>query len=172
MKTLDILLLTIPFTAACVGNETNVTGTPFEVTSSASVVRTNRGLTNLLFTDFDDPCSIADESQHPGAAAFGFLLADLDAGVPPAGPGTYPIYTLEALPLTGLVGECGYGVLDGACHAVTSGTCTSGTVTLTRVDAAGYAGHFDVVIDEKHVTGTFDSPSCPVVSEAGFGTCQ
>ena len=53
-----------------------------------------------------------------------------------------------------------------------SGGADAGTVALTRVDAAGYAGSYDVVLDGKHVTGSFDASSCPDVSEAGNGSCQ
>ncbi|HEX7700941.1 MAG TPA: hypothetical protein VF403_09470, partial [Kofleriaceae bacterium] len=61
---------------------------------------------------------------------------------------------------------------DATCKS-TSMSCDSGTVTLTRVDAQGYAGTFDVMIADTHVTGAFDAPSCSNGNlESGFGTCQ
>jgi hypothetical protein len=48
----------------------------------------------------------------------------------------------------------------------------AGEITLTRADATGYAGSFDVVIAGDHVTGSFDTANCASVSEDGFGTCH
>ena len=103
---------------------------------------------------------------------FTFLLTDLDADAPPSRPGTYSIYTLVSFPTTGLAGRCGLLSIDATCSVRPPSECTSGTVTLTRVDATGYAGTYDVMFGGNRLTGTFDSPSCPDVSESGFGVCQ
>jgi hypothetical protein len=180
------LLLATVGTATILGCSNSPTGNSVSslmtVADSATMVRTNRALANVVLTDFGDACSVADERTHPSSKMLTFLLTDMDAppatpgdssGGPPSKPGTFQIFTLEALPATGLVGECGFASLDGTCKSeAPSGECTSGSVTLTRVDAAGYAGKFDVVIDGNHVTGTFDSPVCDNVSETGFGTCE
>jgi hypothetical protein len=170
MRILIATTLTLHAAACTNGAETGVL--PFTVEDSATMVRTNRRLANIVFSDFVDTCSVADERDHPGSHLFTFLLADLDADAAPSHPGTYPIYTLAAFPLTGLAARCGLTSYDATCNLTLPGECTSGTVTLTRVDATGYAGQYDVVLDGNHLAGSFDSPSCPAVSEAGFGTCQ
>jgi hypothetical protein len=157
----------------CTTSDSKPAELPFTVADSAAMVRTSRGLTNIMLTDFVDSCSVADERMHPNAQTFTFLLSDFDADGPPSGPGTYQMYTLEALPMTGLAGECGIIADDATCRIALGPRCTSGSVTLTRVDAQGYAGTYDVVLDNgDHLAGAFDSPSCPDVSEAGFGVCQ
>jgi hypothetical protein len=150
-----------------------IAGTEFTVVDSATMVRTNRGLANVMLSDYADTCSVADEREHPSSKQLTFLLTDADADAAPSAPGTFQLYTLENLPTTGLVGECGFAALDATCQATSSSMpCSSGTVVLTRVDDTGYAGTFDVVLNDVHVTGSFDAPTCPDVSETGFGTCQ
>jgi hypothetical protein len=167
----NIIALALTVGACGTTPSSSTAGIPFAVEDSAVMVRTNRRLANIDFTDFADACSGADEREHPNSQTFRFLLADLDADAPPAAPGTYPIYTVATFPLKGLAARCGHLMFDSTCRTPIL-ECTSGTVTLTRVDPQGYAGQFDVVIDNKRVVGMFDSPACPDVSESGFGICQ
>jgi hypothetical protein len=37
---------------------------------------------------------------------------------------------------------------------------TGGSVTVTRSDASGIAGTFDLASGSDHITGCFDAPSC------------
>lgn len=164
------LLFSLFLTACTSGSDSS--GLPFTVEGTGAMVRTNRRLVNIELTSFADSCSIADEREHPNTQDFRFMLADFDAQTPPTAPGTFTVYTLANLPTTGLVAECGYVPADATCTLSAPKECSSGTVTLTRVDAAGFAGTYDVVFDGHHVTGSFDAPSCPDVSESGFGTCQ
>jgi hypothetical protein len=165
MRNCVVIILSL---AAC---GTSPTGAPFPILDSVAMVRTSRGLTNIELTSFADGCSIADERSHPNTEDFRFMLADFDAGAPPSAPGTYPVYTLMTLPTKGLAARCGYIASDDTCKLSLS-ECTSGVVTLTRVDASGLAGMYDVVLDGERVTGGFDAPSCADVSERGFLTCQ
>lgn len=145
---------------------------PFTVEGTAAMVRTDRGLVNIELTSFADSCSIADERAHPNTQDFRFMLADLDAETAPTAPGTFVVYSLANLPTKGLVAECGYFPSDAKCTLSAPTECTSGTVALSRVDATGFAGSYDVVFEGEHLTGNFDAPSCAGVSESGFGTCQ
>jgi hypothetical protein len=149
-----------------------IAGTPFTVADSGTMVRTERGLANVVLSDFADTCSVADERTHPSSKQLTFLLTDMDADAPPSQPGTYPIYALANLPTTGLAGECGFLAYDATCTTTVDSECDSGTVTLTGVDAQGYTGTFDVVIDGDHVTGSFDAPTCSGVTETGFDMCE
>jgi hypothetical protein len=151
----------------------------FEIADGAAMVRTSRGLTNIFLTDFANTCSIADESMRPSSKQLGFTIGDdVSAGssiAPPSKPGTYTVYSsLANAPASGPAAFCGFAVLDATCQSASgSASCDSGTVTLTRVDAGGYAGTFDVVISGTHVTGSFDVPNCSNGnSETGFGMCQ
>jgi hypothetical protein len=161
--------------AGDVNDGATIAGTPFTAVGTAAMVRSNRGLTNIELTDFADVCSTADESEHATSKTLRFLLADYqsaDDSVPPTHPGSYRISKLaDPLPTSGPYAECGFQVDDGTCQPRIT-PCDSGDVTLTRADATGYAGSFDVVIAGDHVTGTFDTMNCPGVSESGFGTCH
>jgi hypothetical protein len=161
------LVLTLGL-AAC---GTSPEGAPFPVADSVAMVRTNRRLTNIDLTSFTDGCSIADERSHPNTDDFRFMLADLDADAPPSAPATYDVYPLLRYPTKGLAARCGTISSDDTCK-LTITECTSGVVTLTRVDASGLAGSFDVMLDGQRVTGSFDAPACPDVSEGGILTCQ
>ena len=156
-----------------------VAGVSFAVVDGAANVRTSRGLTNIVLTDFADACSVADERVHPSSKQLTFLISDDvnagSTGTPPSKPGTYTVTSPVNMPGRGPVAECGFAVLDATCaaSAPASASCDSGTLILSRVDAQGYAGTFDVMIAGSRVTGAFDAPSCADGdSEAGFGTCQ
>jgi hypothetical protein len=169
MRSLVVIALAA---SGCTDSSTGI-GLPFSVQGSAVMVRTSRGLANLDFTSFADTCSTADESDQSSSQVFRFLLTDATADAPPSASGTYQMYSLATLPATGLVGGCEYLTFDVACATAIVDMCASGTVTLTRVDADGYAGSLDVVMASgSHITQTFDTSACPDVSEAGFGTCH
>lgn len=172
------------FATACTSSPANditnatIANVHFSVVDGAAMIRnvpaSMRGLTNIVLTDFANACSVADERTHPNSKQLTFLLSDFTSGqiesAPPSHPGSYPISVV--LPTSGPYAVCGFSVLDGTCLETTMASCDSGMVTLTRVDAQGYAGTFDVVIQGQHVTGEFDVPNCSGVSESGFGTCQ
>jgi hypothetical protein len=156
-----------------------IAGTPFTAIGAASMVRTERGLTNIVLGNFADVCSIADESDQGSSATLTLLLSDFtDANdsTPPMQPGTYPVSSPgDPLPTSGPYAACGFHVTDAATEGTcdfTQTPCTSGQITLTRADATGYAGMLDVMIDGDHVTGTFDTTNCDNVSEDGLGTCH
>jgi hypothetical protein len=152
-----------------------VAGTPFTAVGAVSMVRTSRGLTNIMLGDFANVCSVADESDQATSKTLTLLLSDFtgpDDSMPPTHAGTYAVSTLtDPLPSSGPFAECGFHVTDGTCR-ISETPCSSGEITLTRADATGYAGTFDVVIAGDHVTGSFDTTNCANVSEDGFGTCH
>jgi hypothetical protein len=162
-------------TTSNVNDGAKIAGTPFTSIGAASMVRTDRGLTNIVLADFVDVCSIADESDQATSETLTLLLADYtaaDTSMPPMAPGTYPVSSLtDPLPTSGPYAACGFHIADAACDFSES-NCTSGQITLTRADDTGYAGTFDVVIDGDHVTGSFDTMNCANVSEDGSGTCN
>lgn len=174
-------LIAVALCAGCTSGTNDVNagatigGASFAVVDSASMVRTSRGLTNIVLGDFMDVCATADESARANSNQLTMLLAyytDRDNSIPPTQLGTYPVSTLaDPLPDSGPFAECGFESLDATCR-IAERFCDSGTITLTRADESGYTGTFDVVIAGDHVTGSFDTTNCDGVSESGFGTCE
>jgi hypothetical protein len=161
--------------AGNVNDGTKIGGTSFTAAGVASIVRTERGLTNLDFTDFANACSNADESEHATSKTLRFLLSEdssSDESVPLAQPGTYKVWSLaDPLPSSGPYVICEFIVDDATCRLSLT-PCDSGHITLTRADATGYAGSFEIAIAGDDVTGDFDTTNCSGVSESGFGTCH
>ena len=61
---------------------------------------------------------------------------------------------------------------DARCESVLVVEANSGTVRLTRVDANGYSGTFDIVFaDGSHITGSFTANECTALSMTMAGIC-
>jgi hypothetical protein len=55
---------------------------------------------------------------------------------------------------------------DASCLSITEGaTATAGTITVTSVDGARIAGHFDVTFDSGSASGHFDVEKCKLPDE-------
>jgi hypothetical protein len=62
-----------------------------------------------------------------------------------------------------------YAFYDQTCNTPFGESANSGTVTLTRADACGLVGTFDVTMSNDHVTGSFAAPPCNSMrSDAGL----
>ncbi|MFT3693668.1 MAG: hypothetical protein QM831_11045 [Kofleriaceae bacterium] len=160
-------------TSQDVSSGVSIGGVPFTGKATSSSVRPERGLTNIDIVDFADACSIADESSQPSSKDLRFLLTETngDTRSSPSGPGTYAI-GFPMPPDSGPYAECGLYVYDATCQITQMIPAESGSVTLTRVDANGYTGTFDVTIDGDEITGSFDTTNCANASEDGFGVCD
>jgi hypothetical protein len=85
--------------------------------------------------------------------------------LPPSVVGEYPIVSEVAIPVSGKFAILDFVVIDAACTAIQTLESTSGKVTLTRIDAKGYTGTFDVTFTSgDHVTGSFDTIDCPALT--------
>jgi hypothetical protein len=89
-------------------------------------------------------------------------------------PGIYTVHTLATINgFQGMVAAALFVVNDASCNTTTGPIeATSGTLTVTRVDATGYTGTFDVTFGSDHVTGTFNTGSCSALGSTTSGfTC-
>jgi hypothetical protein len=79
--------------------------------------------------------------------------------------GTYSIFSQQTVTQhTGNVGDALFSMISAACLATTSVDVTSGTLTLTRVEATGYGGTFDLLFGTDHVTGSFNTGTCSALA--------
>jgi len=123
-------------------------------------------------------CSVLTSGKEPKSTQYLALTAfrlqpDFSAAPPPA-PGMYSVGTLALENAAAL-----FAATDANCQNLSPpglALASSGTVTFTSVGNR-YAGSFDLFFDfGEHVSGTFDAPVCPGLSEfaEGKGTlaCQ
>lgn len=94
--------------------------------------------------------------------------------LPPSLLGEYPIVSEVATPASGKFAILDFLVIDAACTASETLESNGGKVTLTRVDATGYTGTFDVTFTSgDHVTGSFDTTDCQALTPGSTPhTCQ
>jgi hypothetical protein len=85
--------------------------------------------------------------------------------LPPSVAGEYPIVREVAIPVSGNFAVLDFVVIDSTCTASQTMESDGGKVTLTRIDAKGYTGTFDVTFTSgDHVTGSFDTTDCPALT--------
>lgn len=131
----------------------------------------------ILITNAPSTCSKLTAGQQPKNAKAIFVeigTQPASGGVTaPAANGTYTVMTVATIGnATGNVALASYVATDATCNPVTSIDASSGTITLTRVDANGYSGTFDITFaDASHVTGSFTANRCAALSTNNQGTC-
>ena len=93
---------------------------------------------------------------------------------PPAMVGEYPVVREVATPSSGNFAVLDFVLVDETCVASQTLESDAGKVTLTRIDAKGYTGTFDVTFTSgDHVTGRFDTTDCPALTPGSTPhTCQ
>ena len=57
-----------------------------------------------------------------------------------------------------------YAFYDLSCNSPSGESASTGSVTITRADANGAAGTFDVTMNGDHVTGSFNAPTCAALN--------
>jgi hypothetical protein len=156
----------------------SIGGQPFDAQDSISnLVSIGFGSGGLiLITNSPNTCGKLSASQQPkNAKAIFFELGNQTAGgisAPPA-TGSYTVHDSTTINnFTGNVALGQYAATDATCTPVAEVETISGTVTLTRVDANGYSGTFDVnFTDGSHATGSFSANRCAALSTSIGGTC-
>ena len=144
---------------------------PADAISSQATVAFTSGTTPvaaLIFSDAGTLCTRLSANQEPKSSrALLIFLADADAATgaiePPAGTGTYAVFTVGSGNPPAHFAVASFGANDAACHAIAaqSASAVSGTVTLTRNGQASYAGTYDLTFDSgDRVTGEFDTAAC------------
>lgn len=142
---------------------------------SAAVGHTNGFMFNgrTLFVeidDFTDACSLAAQEKPAPTGSrlidIGMAVNESSVSAIPTAPGTFTVYDSSAVfPANGNVAQVYYG---SGCDKDDPHMGTSGTVTLTKVNADGtYEGTFDVFLtcfscssSDAHLTGSFHTADC------------
>ena len=132
----------------------------------------------ILVTNADSTCAKLNAHQQPkNVQVLGIELGiqgSSGAGAPP-GPGIFPVYSsTDARGVVGPVAIAAFASGDATCNPSASfEAVTGGAVTLTRVDANGYAGTFDLTFSggAGHVTGSFSTTQCAILGTTVGGTC-
>jgi len=126
-------------------------------------------------------CTMLTASQQPSnAKVIAIQVATKSAsGVSaPTMMGNYPVYTAAGIGgASGNVALARYQTSDATCTPTSDFEATSGSVTLTRIDASVFAGNFDLTFSDGngqvtgHVTGSFNASHCDALGPSIGGTC-
>jgi hypothetical protein len=189
-----ILAAVVAVCAACGGGASatgsgTVSGTIAEQTmvpkdAVSNVLHSGSNSEGLIFiTNADRICARLTARQQPRNTqlliiAIGTQTTSPNRVAAPTGPGVFQVYSsADIVTQTGPAAVVSFASSDVNCTPTSSFEgVTGGTVTLTRVDANGYEGTFDVTFSGStgsvgHVTGTFSSAQCAVVGSVVTGTC-
>lgn len=142
-----------------------------------SVVLQNTGI--IVISNADSHCAKINARQTPRnlqAIVIGIgTQTSPNSITPPAGPGVFPVYsTTDSQTVTGPAAVVLFQSNNATCQPTASyESVTGGNVTLTRVDANGYAGTFDITFSASagHITGSFTSAQCAPLATIQPGTC-
>jgi hypothetical protein len=115
-------------------------------------------------------CMLVTQGKRPkGQQAIYLTLADVVSPGSTKAPSAPATYTIGG-PLH--KATVSYVATDAAC-AQTTTAATSGTVTLTDVNANGWGGSADLTFDGgDHVTATFVAQTCPAFTGQTAGSCM
>lgn len=151
--------------------------TPKDAVSNVLRNSTN-SLGAILITNVDSTCAKINASQSPKNAQLMSVAIGTRSQsglVAPTAPGTFPVFSLnDGLSVQGPFAVFGFESRDANCHTNASyDVISGGTVTLTRVDANGYSGTFDVTFTSSpssHVTGSFNTAQCAGLTTSATAT--
>lgn len=130
----------------------------------------------ILIINSGNMCARLSAGQQPRNAKAILIETGTRAGStisPPTATGAYTVYSqANIVGKTGNVALVRYQATDVNCVTVSDIEATAGTVTLTRIDASGYSGTFDMTFsDTSHVTGSFTANKCTALTASIGGTC-
>jgi hypothetical protein len=145
----------------------------------SNVLRNGSSSAGLIFiSNTENTCAKLNARQQPRnvqVLALEIGTQGSSGAASPAGPGVFPVYSsAESIAVTGAVAIALFVSSDANCRTNASfESATGGNVTLTRVDANGYAGTFDVTFlgSVGHVTGSFNTARCAALGVTMSGTC-
>jgi len=140
-----------------------VTMTPQDAISVVFQSGSN-SLAEVFISSFPTACSKINAHQEPkNSQAVVIALGNRSsttAIVAPSVTGDYPVYLASDHSHIGVQASLQFLVSDQNCVLVTQLDASAGTVTLTRIDANGYAGTYNVTFGTSTVTGSFSSAQC------------
>jgi hypothetical protein len=160
-----------------------IAGQPVDAQDSASNVYSFDADSEALvyIMNVANCCTMLTASQQPSNAkviAIQLAIKSPSGISAPTASGTYPVYTAANIgAASGKVALARYQTSDATCSATSDYEASSGSVTLTRVDATSYAGTFDMTFSDGngavtgHVTGSFNANLCDALGPTIGGTC-
>jgi hypothetical protein len=164
---------------ACGGSSSNggtIAGQPVTLHDAASKLETIGGgsAAAVLITTADNTCSLFTARQqlkNGQALVLGMAVVN-GASVTAPAPGTYTVYAPSSTSASGNVGIAEFLTTNASCNATTY-DAASGTITLSRADAAGYTGTYDITFANSagRVTGNFTTANCAALDDTGPFTC-
>ena len=176
--------------AACGGgsaNQTFATGSASvsgtlggqTMTPKDAISAVSQGVGTIAISSADAQCAKINARQTPKNLQLIIIGVGTQAGsssTPPTAPGMFPVFSgADSLSVSGPAAVALFFSTNASCQVIGQGeSATGGNVTLTRVDANGYAGTFDITFSGSaagHVTGSFTSAQCAPLASAQGGTC-
>jgi hypothetical protein len=131
------------------------------------------GSAAILFTSTPGVCAAAGRGEQPkNVTGLTLLVFATDANaksIEPTATGTYAV-TKGTPAANSRLAIAVFGATDDQCKSKMFKPADSGKVEVTRIDANGYAGTFDLVFGSDHVSGSFDVPECGGASTAAAGS--
>ena len=188
-----IAVIVLAACAACGGGSGNQTF----ATGSASVTGTIGGVTmtpkdaisnvlrngtstvgSIVITTADSGCAKISNHQATKNVQIISIGLGTQSGTTiaaPSAPGTFPVYSsVDSTTAQGPAAVAIYAASDASCHLSSSlESVTGGNVTLTRVDATGFAGTFDITFagTAGHITGSFGTATCAALGTTTLTSC-
>jgi len=186
---LAVALLALGF--ACGGGSGptyNLTGTATATGTVGGQTMTNPGdaISNLfsqgsssagaiLISTSANLCSLSNAHQKLKSARSLAIVMGIQSGNSVAAPtvGTYTFYTQAASNTAqGNVATALFAVSDAGCNATSTFQSVSGTLTVTRVDATGYTGTYNINFGATDsLSGNFSTGTCSAFPVTASTTC-
>jgi hypothetical protein len=115
----------------------------------------------VAFADFTGLCAVFQANNNK-ANSNGLVFDFLNATTFSTGTFTVPAQV-----------DVQFATYDATCNSPQGESGSSGSVTVTSVDACKVVGTFDVTLNTDHVTGSFTAPNCATAaSDGGAAGCQ
>jgi len=182
----QILVALLLACAACRGGKSSkpasvngtIGGQPMDAQDSTSNIYSfdadSEGLVYIM--NVASSCAMLTAGNQPSNAkviAIQIAVKSATGISAPSAVGTYPMYTAANVGgANGNVALARYQTSDATCNPTSDIEASSGSVTLTRVDATIYAGNFDMTFSNgDHVTGSFNANRCDALTPTIGGTC-
>jgi hypothetical protein len=165
------------FTTGSASVSGTINGQPMAPRDAVSAVLQvgSNSVGEILIGSYDTICAKINAHQEPRnsqAVAIEIGNRSSTSITAPTATGTYPVVLATDHSHTGLQASLQFLATDASCNLITNiDAVAGGTVTLTRIDATGYAGTFDVTFGTSHVTGSFTSAQCAPLTTASTATC-
>jgi hypothetical protein len=136
------------------GGKTFVVSDVISVLSLAAPDSGEQDTVTVEVVDYPGACAL---NPRQSLKANSNILALHLMGSAPVPPGVYTVPSTATAQ---------FATYDSACN-VSGEEAVGGSITVTKADACGLAGTFDLNLTSDHVTGSFVAPDCEPVGSRG-----